>query len=63
MSILLLRSMVAQWPAVAGKGPESLFEDIFIFLRVVEVILPTGPAMDLNHLKLQVKLDHKNSEI
>jgi hypothetical protein len=27
------------------------------------VILPTGPAMDLNNLKLQVKLDHKNSEI
>lgn len=30
---------------MAGKEPDSLFEEILNFFRVAEVMLPTGPAM------------------
>lgn len=46
--------MMAQCPTVAGKRPESLFEDILSFFRVAEVIDSTGPGANLNHLKFQV---------
>ena len=37
---------MAQCPTETGKGPEGLFEDMFSFFKVVEAMLPTGPAMD-----------------
>ena len=42
--MLLLKSLMAQWPTLRGKGPDNLFEDILSFLRVTDVIVPIGPA-------------------